>query len=119
MDFLAALGDPPGVGGIDLSESSLTSITSKLSWLSVLEDFIVDPLELLDRGRGCGLGFGFCAGASDVLATCFFRICSRKSGTSAPLVPRLFVPGEVVVPLQSAVSSWRFGTTFRTFSAVL
>ena len=31
--FLAVLGDPPGVGGVDLSESSRTLITSKLSWL--------------------------------------------------------------------------------------
>ena len=37
--LLAVLGEPLGVVGMDLSESSRTSMTSKLSWLSVLDDF--------------------------------------------------------------------------------
>ena len=58
--FLAALGEAPGVGDADLSESSCTSITSKLSWLCVLDDvFTVVPPEPLDRGRGLGLVFAF------------------------------------------------------------
>ena len=58
--FLAALVEAPGVGGVDLSESSCTSITSKLSWLSVLDDvFTVVPPEPLERWRGLGLVFPF------------------------------------------------------------
>ena len=60
--FLAALGEVPGVGGMDLSESSCTSMTSELSWLSVLLDVLtVAPPELLDCGRGSGLVFVSCA----------------------------------------------------------
>ena len=60
--FLAALRESPGVGGIDLSESSCTSMTLKLSWLSVLVDVLtVAPPELLDCGRGLGLAFVSCA----------------------------------------------------------
>ena len=103
VDFLTALGDPPGVGGIDLSESSQTLMTSKLSWLSVLDVFTAGPLELLDRGRGWGLVFGFCAGAEDDPAILPFRICSRRSGRAVPLVPQISEPGEVAAPLPFVV----------------
>ena len=92
--FLAALGEAPGVGGVDLSESSCTSITSKLFWLSVLDDvFTVVPPEPLDRGRGLGLAFAFgAAGELDDPAIClFFRICIRKSGKVVLLGPRISV----------------------------
>ena len=86
--FLAALGEAPGVGGIDLSEASCTSMTSKLSWLSVLVDFLTEaPPELLDRGRGLGLVSVPCVVVEeDDSATCFaFRICSQRSGRAGPL----------------------------------
>ena len=79
--FLAALGEAPGVGGVDLSESSCTSITSKLSWLCVLDDKVVPP-EPLDCGRGLGLAFAFGAVGEldDPAIYLFFRICIRRSG---------------------------------------
>ena len=79
---------------MDLSELSRTSITSKLSWLSVLDDiFTVAPPELLNRGRGMGLAFGFgVVEESGDPATCLpFRICSRRSGRVALLGPQIFV----------------------------
>ena len=62
VTFLAAFGEAPGVCGIYLSESSCTSMTLKVSWLSVLVDVpMVAPPELLDRGRSLGLAFVSCA----------------------------------------------------------
>ena len=63
-------------------------MTSKLSWLSVLVDFLTAaPLELLDRGRGLGLvSLPWVVVEEDDPAICFvFRICSRRSSRADPL----------------------------------
>ena len=86
--FLAALGEAPGVGGIDLSESSCTSMTLKLSWLSVLVDFLTEvPPELLDCGSGLGLVSVLCVVVEeDDPANRFaFLICTRRSGKAGLL----------------------------------
>ena len=86
MAFLAALGEAPGVGGIDLSESSCTSMTWKLSWLSVPVDFLTAaPPELLDRGRGLGLVSVPCVVVEEDDPCFVFRICSRRLGRAGPL----------------------------------
>ena len=94
-------------------------MTSKLSWLSVLDvAFTVVLLELLDRGRGWGLAFGFCVGEVDGLAILPFLICIRRSGKVVPPVLRISGPEAGAVPSLFAVFSWRSGTSFRTFFVV-
>ena len=115
--FLAALGEAPGVAGMDLSKLSCTSMSSKLSLLSVLVDFFMEvPPELLGRGRGWGLVFVTCAvEEGDGPATCLaFLICSRRSGKADPLGLRLFVPLALELLLLFVELSLRFGTSFRT-----
>ena len=78
--FLAALGE----AGINLPESSCTSMISKLSWLSMLDDFFTlsgfMPFlpELLGRGRDSGPVFVTSAAEGlSAWTTCFvFPICS-------------------------------------------
>ena len=66
--FLATLGEAPGVAGMDLSKSSCTLMTSKLSWLSVLVDFLMEvPPELLDRGSGLGLVSVTCVAGKEMI----------------------------------------------------
>ena len=75
--FLAALGEAPGVAGIDLSESSYTSMISKLSWLSVLVD-LCRPFcpELLDSGHD--FGPVFVEELSVPAISLVFPICSQR-----------------------------------------
>ena len=115
--FLATLGEAPGIAVMNLSESSWTSMTSKLSWLAVLVDFfMVVPLELLDRGRGWDLVFGTCAaGELDVPATCLaFLICSRRTGRADPVGLRISAPLALELRLLFVELSSRFGTSFQT-----
>ena len=105
----------PGVGGVDLSESSCTSMTLKLSWLSVLDDvFTVAPPEPLDLGRGLGLAFGFGAAVElDDPASClFFRICIRRSGKVVLPGPQISVLEVGAELLLSVEFSWRCKTSF-------
>ena len=119
--FLATLGEPPGVAGIDLLESSCTSMISKLSWLSVLDDFFTISAfmpfrpELFGRGRDFGPVLVTCAaGELSAPATCFvFPICSRRSGNFALLEPPRFVPLASELLLLFVEPSWRFKTSFR------
>ena len=104
--FLAVLGEPPVVIGMDLSELSLMSIISKLSWLSVLIFFLMFsfsesatcPLELLDRTATC----------------CFvFPICNRKLGNFDPLALRMSVASALERLLLFVEFSWCLEITFQ------